>query len=164
MASELVGRALLREFEILTRALGGGEAVGDLLLTLRPWRFGDRRPDVAHDDPDEDEKGDRLTDQRGVDVHVSLSSAARLRAARKAGRIPAAGVVGARHCANSDVQRDTHGDHRHGVDEAEDDEELRAQGRQLLGLARDALDELAAEHAHADGCAEGAHAPTATAM
>ena len=56
-------------FEILLAALGGGEAFGDLLLP-RVDRTHERRPQELHRHPDENREGDRLRDEREVDVHA----------------------------------------------------------------------------------------------
>src|SRR5688572_15261174 len=55
-------------------------------------------------------------------------------------------------------QRDTHADHRDGVQERHDDEHLRLQHRGELRLASGALEEAAAQQAHADAYAECAEA------
>src|SRR5262245_40721166 len=55
-------------------------------------------------------------------------------------------------------QRDTDADHRDGVEQRDHEEHLRTQHRSQLGLPCGALEEPAAEEAHADADAEGAEA------
>ena len=53
-----------------------------------------------------------------------------------------------RHHGEDHIKRDAYGDHRNCVDQCEHDEQLHAQHREQLGLARDSLEELAAKYTH----------------
>ena len=67
-ASSHLGLFRLRDFEGLGALFGGSETVSDFLLTFFDHAK-QRRPDEFHAEPDEDDHGDRLTDQCGIYIH-----------------------------------------------------------------------------------------------
>src|SRR5690606_40463474 len=64
-------RTTLGGNQVLLAALGGGQAIGNLLLTLG-HRTLEVRPDVLHRDPDEETEPNGLGQQCSVDIHASL--------------------------------------------------------------------------------------------
>jgi hypothetical protein len=65
------GDLLLGHGKILLAAVGGGQAFGDLGLTLFDGRH-DVRPAELHHDPGDSEERQTLDDQGDVDIHVLL--------------------------------------------------------------------------------------------
>jgi len=72
--AEGVGHLVLSQFQVLLRTACRIQSFGDLLLArchgCRDWR-----PDELHTEPDEDSEGERLTEQRQVNVHSDLPRA-----------------------------------------------------------------------------------------
>jgi hypothetical protein len=65
--------------------VGGGQAFADLGGALVE-RGGDRRPDLGHGEPDQEQEDDQLDDQGGGDAHVDASAGKR--SGRRAGSAP----------------------------------------------------------------------------
>src|SRR5690606_19478343 len=59
----------LGQLKIPHGAVGGGEAVGDLVLALLQG-MGQRGPDELHAEPHEDGEARHLAEQRHVDIHA----------------------------------------------------------------------------------------------
>src|SRR5690606_5917909 len=119
------------------------------------------RPDELHAKPDEDSEGDRLTEQRQVNVHSDLPRAISFNAgviSRRRGS-PGEPHLKPDKCLTSDnedeVHRDTNTDHRYGVKQAGHTDGLGLQLRSQLRLTSSGFQQLAAKDGEANASAQG---------
>jgi hypothetical protein len=145
----------LRQFGL--GLVGGRQAVGDL---LRPCveRGRDRRPDVLHREPDQDQEHDHLNDECGGDAHSAFGERSKAAASGGQGRADYFGRLASwlrNGLAVVNHSAIPVADDERRVDQAGQQEHLGLQFAHQLGLARGRLEVLAAHDADADAGAEG---------
>ncbi|VXD02670.1 conserved hypothetical protein [Pseudomonas sp. 9Ag] len=144
----------------MLRTACGVQSFGDFLLAFLHG-LGDRRPYVLHAKPDENSEGERLTEQRQVNVHsdipraISFDAVVNSTATGLAMRTPS-GTGKVLSSDNEDeVHRDTNTDHRYGVEQTSHQEGLGLQLRSQLGLTSSGFQQLTAQQSEANASAQG---------
>src|SRR5690606_18946235 len=121
--AEGVCNLLLSQFKVLLRTACGVQTFCDFLLALLHG-LGNRRPYELHARPDENSEGERLTEQRQVNVHsdipraISFDAVVNSTATGPATRTPSGTGKYLGSDNEDEVHRDTDTDHRYGVEQA----------------------------------------------
>src|SRR5690606_7025360 len=142
----------LGQLKIPHGAVGGIEAVGDLVLALLQGT-GQRGPDELHAEPHEDGETRHLAEQRHVDIHAfNLTISVSVDQLSCDGQGSGTNAGG----NNEDqVHGDTDGDDGDGVDQTGEQEHFALQHGAELGLTGGAFDQFATEKAHTQGGTDG---------
>src|SRR5690606_39275341 len=118
------------------------------------------RPDELHAEPDEESEGERLTEQRQVNVHsglpraISFNAGVTSTATGFARRTPSQAGECLAGDNEDEVHRDTNTDHRHGVEQTGHQEGLGLQLGSQLRLTSGGFQQLAAKNGEADAGAQ----------